>query len=106
MVVAFQPHQFQRTLLLLDDFAEAMAGSDIALITEIYGARETDEIMASVSAGDLVNGVREHGCEAHFAGPVANLPEVVAEHYRAGDVVLILGAGDIDAAVGRIVASI
>ena len=106
LVVAFQPHQFQRTLLLLDDFAEAMAGSDIALITEIYGARETDEIMASVSAGDLVNGVREHGCEAHFAGPVANLPEVVAEHYRAGDVVLILGAGDIDAAVGRIVASI
>jgi UDP-N-acetylmuramate-alanine ligase len=34
------------------------------------------------------------------------LPEVVEKHYRPGDVILVLGAGDIDAAVGRIVAGI
>lgn len=106
LLVAFQPHQYERTLLLLDAFAEAMSAADTALIIEIYGARETDEIMASVSAGDLVNGVREHGCDAHFAGPVAGLPEVVAKHYLPGDVVLVLGAGDVDAAVGGIVAGI
>lgn len=106
LLVAFQPHQYQRTLFLLDAFAKAMALADVALITEIYGARETDEIMASVSAGDLVNGVRENGCNAHYAGPVADLPAAVREHYRAGDAVLILGAGDIDAAVGGVVASI
>lgn len=106
LLVAFQPHQYQRTLFLLDGFAEAIATADTALITGIYGARESDEIMASVSAGDLVNGVRELGCDAHFAGPVAGLPEVVEKHYRPGDVILVLGAGDIDAAVGRIVAGI
>lgn len=106
LLVAFQPHQYQRTLLLLDEFVRAMAAADTALIVEIYGAREDDEVMASVSAGDLVNGIREHGCDAHFAGAVAMLPEVVAEQYQPGDVILILGAGDIDAAVGRILASI
>lgn len=106
LLVAFQPHQYQRTLFLLDAFAQAMALADTALITEIYGARETDEIMASVSAGDLVNGVREHSCDAHFVGPVADLPAAVLQHYRPGDAVLILGAGDIDAAVGGVVAGI
>src|SRR5690606_34832586 len=53
LVVAFQPHQYQRTLFLLDQFAQALAEADVTLITEIYGARESEEIMASVSAGDL-----------------------------------------------------
>jgi len=106
LVVAFQPHQYQRTLVLLDAFAAALAEADTALITEIYGARESEEIMASVSAGDLVNGIREHGCDAHFAGPIDGLASVVAKHWRAGDVVLVLGAGDIDRAVGGIVAGI
>ena len=106
LLVAFQPHQYQRTLFLLDAFSKELAQADVALVTEIYAARESHEIMASVSAGDLVNGVREHGCDAHFAGAIAGLPEVVAKHWRAGDVVLVLGAGDIDRAVGGIVAGI
>ncbi|MFT7534216.1 MAG: UDP-N-acetylmuramate--alanine ligase [Hyphomicrobiaceae bacterium] len=106
LLVVFQPHQYQRTLFLLDAFALALAQADTTLVAEIYGARETDEIMASVSAGDLVNGVREHGCDAHYAGPVGGLAKVVAEHRRAGDVVMVLGAGDIDTAVEDIVAGL
>lgn len=106
IVVAFQPHQYQRTLLLLDQFAASLAAADVTLITEIYGARESDEIMASVSAGDLVNAVREHGGEAHYGGPVAQLPDAIAAHRRDGDVVFVLGAGDIDTAVEGIVGRI
>ena len=102
----FQPHQYQRTLLLLDAFADALAEADTTLVAEIYGARETDEIMASVSAGDLVSGVRENGADAHYAGPGAGLARAVAEHRRAGDVVMVLGAGDIDTAVPDIVAGL
>ena len=47
-------------------------------------------------------GSRFHG----LTGAIAGLPEVVAKHWRAGDVVLVLGAGDIDRAVGGIVAGI
>ena len=106
ILVAFQPHQYQRTLLLLDQFAASLAAADTTLIAEIYGARESDEIMASVSAGDLVNAVREHGGDAHYGGPARNLTEQVAAHRQDGDVVLLLGAGDIDESVGGIVARI
>ncbi|MEC7724908.1 MAG: UDP-N-acetylmuramate--L-alanine ligase [Planctomycetota bacterium] len=106
LVVAFQPHQYQRTLLLLESFAASLAAADVTLVTEIYGARESDEIMASVSAGDLVNSVREAGGEGHYSGPVADLPDAVEAHRRDGDVVMVLGAGDIDQAVGGIVARI
>ncbi|MFK7741924.1 MAG: UDP-N-acetylmuramate--L-alanine ligase [Planctomycetota bacterium] len=103
LVVAFQPHQFQRTLFLLDDFAKALAEADSVLVVEIYGARESDEIMSSVSAGDLVAGVRERGTSAHYAGAVADLEDCVLEHAEPGDAVMVLGAGDIDRAVGGIV---
>lgn len=106
LLVVFQPHQYQRTLLLLDAFALALASADVTLVAEIYGARETDEIMASVSAGDLVNGVREQGSESHYAGPVDGLAEAVAKHRREGDVVMVLGAGNIDTAVADIVAGL
>ena len=106
IVVAFQPHQYQRTLLLLDEFAAALALADVTLVTEIYGAREDEEIMASVSAGDLVNAVRERGGDAHFGGPVAELAASVTGRHRPGDVVLVLGAGNIDSAVGGIVGGI
>ena len=105
-MAAFQPHQYQRTLLLLESFAVSLAAADVTLITEIYGARESDDIMASVSAGDLVNAVREIGGDAHYGGAVAELPEVICEHRRPGDVVLVLGAGDIDQAVGGTVGRI
>ena len=61
------PHQYQRTLLLLESFASSLAAADVTLVTEIYGARESDEIMASVSAGDLVNSV-EAGGDGHYSG--------------------------------------
>jgi len=106
IVVAFQPHQYQRTLFLLDEFASSLAAADLTLITEIYGARESDEIMASVSAGDLVNAIRERGGDAHYGGPVLELPAAMASHRRDGDVVFVLGAGDIDQAVEGIVGRI
>ncbi|HEB54525.1 MAG TPA: UDP-N-acetylmuramate--L-alanine ligase [bacterium] len=104
--VVFQPHQFQRTLFLLDGFAEALALADQVLVAEIYGARESDEMMAAVSAGDLVAAVRQRGCDAHYAGPVAQVAEVVGRHHRRGTVVMVLGAGDVDLAVEGIVAGL
>jgi UDP-N-acetylmuramate--alanine ligase len=104
--VVFQPHQFQRTLCLLGPFAEALAAADATIVTDIYGARESNEIMAAVSANDLVEAVRQCGTAAHAGGPVAGLAEFVAGHRREGDIVLVLGAGNVDDAVEGIVARI
>ncbi len=104
LLAVFQPHQHQRTLCLLTQFAEVLATADAAVIADIYGARETAEMQAAVSAADLVAAVRGCGGDCTEGGPVAELPEVVRRVQRARDVVLVLGAGDIDRAVGGILA--
>jgi len=106
LVVVFQPHQHQRTLCLLQDFAESLVGADEAIVADIYGARESAEMRASVSAGDLVAAVLAQGGACRSGGAVADLPGQVLERVRGSDVVLLLGAGDIDRALGGIVAGI
>lgn len=104
LVVVFQPHQYQRTLCLLTQFADALAAADLVLVADIYGARESGEVMAAVSAQDLVDAVRERGRPAVCGGAVGALAAAVARIAAAHDVVMVLGAGDIERAVGGIVA--
>ncbi len=106
LLVAFQPHQFQRTLCLLSEFAEALTAADHVLVADIYGARESAEMRASVSAADLVQQVCALGGSCAAAGTVAAVPDAVRAARRSDDIVLLLGAGDIDQAVGGIVAGL
>src|SRR6185436_1541151 len=77
LVAAFQPHLFSRTQSLGADLGRALAGADVAVITEIYAARE--------QAGAGVEWVADRRALS------ARLAALVAD----GDVVLTLGAGDI-----------
>ncbi len=106
LLVAFQPHQFQRTRSLLPEFAAALAKADLTLVVDIYGARESDAEKSSVSASDLVDAVRDQGGRCESGGGIEQLPARVVEARRADDLVMVLGAGDIDQAVGGILAGI
>ena len=61
---------------------------------------------ASVSALDLVQAVRDRGGHCESGGSVGSLPSRIAALRRDGDVVLVLGAGDIDLAVEGILAGL
>ena len=106
LLVVFQPHQFQRTLCLLSEFADALALADRVLVADIYGARESAEMKASVSAADLVAAVQERGCRCDAVGAVAAVPVAVRAARTNDELVLLLGAGDIDRAVGGVVAAL
>ncbi|MEO0478698.1 MAG: UDP-N-acetylmuramate--L-alanine ligase [Planctomycetota bacterium] len=103
LLVAFQPHQHRRTLHLFDEFVEALAEADKLLICPIYGARESEEVRKTVSHLTLIEALRERGARAEDAGPVEGLAQRVLAMRKAQDLVLVLGAGDIDDAVTDIV---
>jgi UDP-N-acetylmuramate--alanine ligase len=102
VLVLFQPHLYSRTVHLAHEFAAALAGADVACVTEIYAARE--EPVDGVTGKLLVDRI----CELRPGMPVAWTPRVedgadlVARLARGGDVILTIGAGDVDAAVPRI----
>jgi UDP-N-acetylmuramate-alanine ligase len=59
---------------------------------------------ARVCAQDLVDAIRERGGHSEPGGSVEQLPHRVAARYLAGDLVLVLGAGDVDKAMEAILA--
>ncbi|MEO0631142.1 MAG: hypothetical protein AAFY46_10515, partial [Planctomycetota bacterium] len=75
-------------------------------VADIYGAREDPEVRAAVCAGDVVDRVRALGGTCEHVGAVKAMPDRVLAHRKDEDVVLVLGAGDIDTAVEHLVASI
>lgn len=87
----FQPHTYSRTREMLDDFAAALSLADYVVLAPIYAARETDDL--GVSSADIAG--RMAGRPVVVVESPAAAGEVVAADAEAGDVVLILGAGDI-----------
>ncbi|WP_437735909.1 UDP-N-acetylmuramate--L-alanine ligase [Sorangium sp. So ce1335] len=98
VVVAFQPHRHTRTRDLFDEFTRAFNQADVLLVTDIYAAGEPP--IPGVTAERLVQSIREHGHhDARFVADKADLPEALEQIVRPGDVVIALGAGDVNACV-------
>ncbi|WP_437591843.1 UDP-N-acetylmuramate--L-alanine ligase [Sorangium sp. So ce1000] len=98
VVVAFQPHRHTRTRDLFDEFTRAFNQADVLLVTDIYAAGEPP--IPGVTAERLVQSIREHGHhDARFIADKVDLPEALEQIVRPGDVVIALGAGDVNACV-------
>ena len=95
VLVLFQPHLYSRTLHLAHEFGEALSAADAACVTEIYRARE--EPVDGVS-GKLVLDALQPGVRAGWAPTVEDGVRVIRAWAREGDLVLTLGAGDVDRA--------
>jgi UDP-N-acetylmuramate--alanine ligase len=100
LVVAFQPHRFTRTRDLLADFAPALAGADALYLTDIYAAGEPP--ITGVDAQALLATFPSGAAVQHVGRSM--LPAALAGAARAGDLVLCLGAGDITAVPGELLA--
>lgn len=93
IVAAFQPHLYTRTRDFAAEFARALAGADVALVADIYPARE--QPIAGVTADLVSDAMGRAGAPAAWRGPRDALAGALAERVRAGDVVLTIGAGDV-----------
>jgi UDP-N-acetylmuramate--alanine ligase len=91
--VVFQPHTYSRTRALLDDFAQAFNDADEVIVTEIFPARETDTL--GVSSAQLV--AQMNHPRKHFISALDEAIDFLRERLRPGDVLITLGAGDVNA---------
>ncbi|MDN0032632.1 UDP-N-acetylmuramate--L-alanine ligase [Oscillibacter ruminantium] len=89
VVLAFQPHTYSRTAKLFERFTEELKLADVAILAEIYAARETNTI--GISSNDL--------CKQIPGSVYCSTLEQVTEQLRSiaqpGDLILTVGAGDI-----------
>ncbi len=97
LVVAFQPHRYSRTRDLLDDFANVLAEVDVLVLTDVYPAGEAPITNADGRA--LARAVRARGkVDPVFIEHPRDLRDALPPLLADGDLLLLLGAGDIGAA--------
>lgn len=99
LVAVFQPHLYSRTQHFLDEFAASLSLADEVIVTDVYAARE--EPIRGAGAEDIARLINDRlQGRARFIPKKEDIPDLLLEEVEAGDLVLILGAGDISD-VGR-----
>ena len=101
LVVAFQPHRYSRTRDLFDEFAAVLSTVDALVLTEVYPAGEAP--IAGADAKSLARSIRTRGrVDPVVVASAGELRDALAEVLRDGDLLLMMGAGDIGAAAQAI----
>ncbi len=102
LMVVFQPHRYSRTQEFLGAFAEALSHADCVALAPIYAAGEAP-----------INGVNSHALAERLqrlipdrlvlvAETMEHLTDLVQEHSQPDDLVLAMGAGDVNSLWSRL----
>jgi UDP-N-acetylmuramate--alanine ligase len=101
LVVAFQPHRYSRTRDLFDEFSAVLSSADAVVLADVYAAGEAPILGAD--AKSLARSIRSRGrIDPVVAGPARALPQVLGDVLKDGDLLLLMGAGDIGAVAGEL----
>jgi len=94
VIAVVQPHRYTRLRDLMEDFSTCFSDADAVIVADVYAAGE--QPIEGVDKHALVDGVRRFGHRSVQAleGPEA-LAGLVAAEAKPGDLVVLLGAGDI-----------
>jgi UDP-N-acetylmuramate--alanine ligase len=102
ILVVFQPHLYSRTRRFQTEFAEALSAADQVWLLDVYGAREAP--MPGVTSGLIADRMDPDVAASGVSRD--GVPAAVAASARPGDVVFTMGAGDVTALGGPIVAAL
>ncbi len=89
----FQPHTYTRTKALMADFAKALTLSDKIVLTDIYAAREKDNL--GISSRDLQKTIQDLGKECFYFSTFDEVENFLLENCTNGDMLITMGAGDV-----------
>jgi UDP-N-acetylmuramate--alanine ligase len=96
LVMIYQPHRYTRTRDLYEDFVQVLSQVDVLLLMEVYSAGE--EPIAGADGRSLCRSIRQRGAvEPVFIEDARELPVVLGNIVRDGDVVMTQGAGNVGA---------
>lgn len=101
IIAIFQPHLYSRTQIFQADIAEALSIADQVIVAPIYAARE--QPIEGVGSESIIGLMAQKGYKnARYAADIDALPDELAESLNDGDMVIVLGAGDIRRASERL----
>lgn len=103
LFVAFQPHLYSRTKLLLDDFAKSFDDVDAVIVPDIYAAREP--VDRDISSDILVREIQKNNPNKTiiYSRGLEETRKYLEENCGADAVIITMGAGDISGVSDRLI---
>ena len=96
IVMINQPHRYTRTRDLYEDYVQVLSDVDVLLLLEVYGAGE--DPIPSADSKSLCRSIRQRGqLEPVYVESIDEVPPLLKNILRPGDILLTQGAGDITA---------
>lgn len=96
VICAFQPHQVLRTTSLMSEFSESFGDADEVLVAPVFAARESVTDQPYRVAKELADRILENGVKAEAFTSLDQIVTTLEDAARPGDVIVTMGAGDID----------
>ena len=87
--VVFQPHTYSRTIFLKDEFIKVLGGVENLFIYKTFAARE-----APIDGGSALDLYKDL-CKGEYFDDFDKLLNMLTEKLSKGDLLLVLGAGDL-----------
>jgi UDP-N-acetylmuramate--alanine ligase len=101
LVLVFQPHRFTRTQEQFEDFVRVLSDADALVLCEVYPAGERP--LPGADGRTLSRAIRVRGeVDPVFARELKDVPRLLGAILADGDLVLIMGAGDIGTLASRL----
>lgn len=93
VVAVFQPHRYSRVQELYKEFGKCFGDADVVIIDDIYSAWE--DAIPGISSQLIVDEIRKNGVEPLYFGDKAKLLDYLEKEKNPGDIILLMGAGNI-----------
>jgi UDP-N-acetylmuramate--alanine ligase len=102
ILVVFQPHHRNRTKALFSQFVDSLVTADELILPEIFdvAGREHGE---QISSKNLADDLNKNGAKAIFTKDLDEAGELIKQKTKDFDVILMMGAGDIDLLARKLV---
>jgi UDP-N-acetylmuramate--alanine ligase len=104
LVMAYQPHRYTRTYDLMNEFVSVLSKPDVLLLLDVYSAGE-----APIEGADglsLCSAIKQQGILVPiFVPKCEELPCIVHDVIKDGDILLMQGAGDIGSLAAQMAAN-
>jgi UDP-N-acetylmuramate--alanine ligase len=89
----FQPHRYTRTADLAPEFGDPLSAADHVVVTGVYAAGEAP--LPGVSGRLVAEAVAAAGGDVEYVPSLGNVSDLLVPRLQPGDLVLLLGAGDV-----------
>jgi len=98
LIAVFQPHLYSRTASFARELGAALAGADVVVVLDVYPARERAEDHPGVSGLLIAQAAADAagGRPVYWLPTFADAEPVLRGLLGAGDVCVVMGAGDVD----------